>query len=374
MKRGGRIYQRPGTSSFWLEFPDPLLLGKSKRESARTTDRAEAEARLAARLAEAASATAGLSTFQRDPSISVRRLIAAYVRLLKAKGKTSARSAACALRRASDFFGSEAAASVTEARLVAYQNWRKVPKVNGKGEVIEKGAAFGTIDHEVTLLLAAFRRGVRDGHFTKVPTVDLLQSANANARTVYLEVEQVPRLLEAIEHEHLRDLIAWICETGQRVTEAGTMRWDMVRDEALEIPAASTKNRQPRQIPLSGLMAEILRRRKAARRLDSPLIFHDGDGGALVRGQSRGGLTKPHVAVWQAACAKIGRPELHVHDLRRTWAVSGLAAGLSESALMALGGWKSDATFRRYAVFEGKALRDAAAKLAEFRATLKSKR
>jgi hypothetical protein len=59
-----------------------------------------------------------------------------------------------------------------------------------------------------------------------------------------------------------------------------------------------------------------------------------------------------------------------VHDLRRTRAVSGLAAGLSEAALMALGGWKSDATFRRYAVFKGKALEDAAAKLAAFRAQL----
>ncbi|HEV2063658.1 MAG TPA: hypothetical protein VGS00_03825, partial [Thermoanaerobaculia bacterium] len=119
-------------------------------------------------------------------------------------------------------------------------------------------------------------------------------------------------------------------------------------------------------------MLEVLRRRKGARRLDSPLIFHDGDGLAIVRGQPRGGLTKPFVTLWRAACVSIGRPELHVHDLRRSWAVTGLAAGLSEAALMALGGWKSDATFRRYAIFKGKALKDAAAKLATFRAQLRT--
>ncbi|HEV2065024.1 MAG TPA: hypothetical protein VGS00_10810, partial [Thermoanaerobaculia bacterium] len=150
MRGDGRIYQRPGTANFWIEFPDPSRPGRKKRESARTIDRAEAEARLAARLLESASASAGLSTFQRDPTISVRRLIAAYTGLLEAKGKTSARSTAYSLGHADEFFGTAPAASVTEARLVAYQNTRK-----------DEGAAFGTIDHEVTLLLAALRRGVR---------------------------------------------------------------------------------------------------------------------------------------------------------------------------------------------------------------------
>ncbi len=53
---------------------------------------------------------------------------------------------------------------------------------------------------------------------------------------------------------------------------------------------------------------------------------------------------------WENLTARAGLPNLIVHDLRRSAAKALRAAGVPESVVMAIGGWKTPAMFRRYAI------------------------
>ena len=66
---------------------------------------------------------------------------------------------------------------------------------------------------------------------------------------------------------------------------------------------------------------------------------------------------------WEAACTAAGCPGRILHDFRRT-AVRNLERdGVSRSAAMAMVGHKTEAIYRRYAIVDAGALRDAAAKI-----------
>lgn len=53
---------------------------------------------------------------------------------------------------------------------------------------------------------------------------------------------------------------------------------------------------------------------------------------------------------WAKLTAAAGVPGLLRHDLRRSAAKALRAAGVPESVVMAMGGWKTAAMFRRYAI------------------------
>jgi integrase len=60
------------------------------------------------------------------------------------------------------------------------------------------------------------------------------------------------------------------------------------------------------------------------------------------------------------------------HDLRRSGARVLRQAGIDESTIMALGGWKTASMFRRYAIVDPSDLKKAQVKMAEaFKATPK---
>ena len=83
-----------------------------------------------------------------------------------------------------------------------------------------------------------------------------------------------------------------------------------------------------------------------------PQVFHrDGEPIKSLRGS------------WKAACKAAGVRGRIMHDFRRT-AVRNLERdGLSRSAAMAMVGHKTEAVYRRYAIVDAGALRDAAAKI-----------
>jgi integrase len=76
-----------------------------------------------------------------------------------------------------------------------------------------------------------------------------------------------------------------------------------------------------------------------------------------------GGRIKSLRGAWKAACKSAGVPGRIMDDFRRT-AVRNLERdGVSRSAAMAMVGHKTEAIYRRYAIVDAGALRDAAAKI-----------
>ncbi|MHB8438529.1 MAG: tyrosine-type recombinase/integrase [Acidimicrobiales bacterium] len=65
--------------------------------------------------------------------------------------------------------------------------------------------------------------------------------------------------------------------------------------------------------------------------------FVDGDPDALVFTGAKGGPLRPHVlqSAWDTARRKVGRPEIHLHDLRHAGATWAASTGASTAELMA---------------------------------------
>jgi integrase len=70
---------------------------------------------------------------------------------------------------------------------------------------------------------------------------------------------------------------------------------------------------------------------------------------------------------WSKITTAAGLPGLFVHDLRRSGARQLRRAGVPESVVMAIGGWKTAETFRRYAIVSNTDQREAMEKLDQAR-------
>ena len=63
---------------------------------------------------------------------------------------------------------------------------------------------------------------------------------------------------------------------------------------------------------------------------------------------------------WKNATEAAGVPWLRVHDLRRTGARNMRPMGIGESVIMKIGGWKTNAMFKRYDIVDEADLKEAA--------------
>jgi integrase len=130
----------------------------------------------------------------------------------------------------------------------------------------------------------------------------------------------------------------------------------------IRLRAAHSKTKRTRVVTLTGELRTLLERRKRLRRLDSPLVFHRGDGEPL--GDFR--------RVWSTACqaAKLGA--LLFYDLRRSAVRNMVRAGVPERVAMALSGHRTRAVFDRYNIVSEDDLAAAAARTGDYVAAQQS--
>ena len=62
---------------------------------------------------------------------------------------------------------------------------------------------------------------------------------------------------------------------------------------------------------------------------------------------------------WESACDAAGVPDLLFHDLRRTAARNLRRAGVPETVIMKIGGWRTRSVFERYAIVSRNDIADA---------------
>src|SRR5262249_58185083 len=94
-------------------------------------------------------------------------------------------------------------------------------------------------------------------------------------------------------------------------------------------------------------------RRYQARTPACRYVFTRGDGRRCGR----------FVKAWKAAAAAVGRPDMILHDFRRSGARTLIRQGVPESVVMRLGGWRTRSMLDRYDVTSMRDLVDAQAKL-----------
>jgi integrase len=224
---------------------------------------------------------------------------------------------------------------------------------------IEEGAQPATVNRELAVLRRGVKLALRKGLIPKAPAVSLRREDNA--RQGFIDPPDFDRLLEALRarDEDAADLIEAAYCTLLRRGNITNLKWSCVMGNQIRLGASDTKNRAPLMLPLTGRLAELIERRREKRRLDCPYIFH-----------RHGRRLGKFADLWAEVTVAVGRPGLLVHDLRRSGARVLRQAGIDESTIMALGGWKTASMFRRYAIVDSSDLEKAQLKITEaFQAT-----
>lgn len=227
---------------------------------------------------------------------------------------------------------------------------------------ITAGAQPATVNRELAMLRRAFRLAVQKGMLPTMPHVTV--RPEDNARDGFVDPAFFDAFLTELRQRDgavadLAELAFFTCLRRGNVVGLtwGMLTLDVAHDRVvgghLQLPGRVTKNKRKLTLPLTGRVLEVIDRRWRARRPDCDLVFH------------RDGARVSHFeATWHAAATAIGKPDLLLHDLRRSGARALRRAGVTEDVIMKMGGWRTRSMFSRYNIVDESDLADAQTKLA----------
>lgn len=263
-----------------------------------------------------------------------------------------------------------AVADMRQRQLADYQNskgkvksiiepeigWMRAASFNWKQawKYIEARRAAGvrdsTINRELSLIRKGFKLAASPEHqlIAVAPSVPTLDEGD-NVRTGFLTPAEYDRMMDALPN-YLQPLLCVAYHTGLRRSTLLSIRLDQVDLAAglIWIKRTQTKNRTSQTAPiLDGAMRGYCEMAVAANR--KFLFEHDG---LQIRSFKN---------AWAAAKKVAGLPNLLFHDLRRTAVRDWVAAGVSESAAMAISGHKTRSMFERYNIIQSATVLRAAA-------------
>ncbi|MEK7750334.1 MAG: site-specific integrase [Acidobacteriota bacterium] len=234
----------------------------------------------------------------------------------------------------------------------------------------QAGAANATINRELALLKRAFNlaREHTPPKVGQVPFIPMLDEDNV--RKGFLEHYEYLALREALPGP-MKPILAFGYYTGCRKGEILSLQWRQVDllERIVRLEAGTTKNDEPRVIPLAPELYEMLAAQRVIRGQDCPacpwVFFHDGE--PITPGELRG--------AWESACREAGlwngdeetgKPAKLFHDLRRTGVRNLIRAGVPEAVAMRISGHKTRSVFDRYNIVSEADLKDAARRLSEY--------
>jgi len=136
---------------------------------------------------------------------------------------------------------------------------------------------------------------------------------------------------------HLRSKVITALNTGMRKGKILGLKWEDVDLKHGFILLKDTKNRERREIPISGTAREVFQ--GLTRRLDVPYVFHDKNTGKYlnVKKSFKMALTKAKIA------------DFRFHDLRHTFTSHLVMAGVDLTTIKELLGHKTLTMTLRYA-------------------------
>lgn len=206
-----------------------------------------------------------------------------------------------------------------------------------------------TIRHYLMSLSAALEHARRKKKWIGAnPVADVDTPAVSPGRIRWLTDQERARLLDACDSSGNPDLALVVriaLASGARQAEILGLRWSMVDLDRECAFLPTTKNGEPRAMPLPGAIAVELRARKKVRKLHTDLVF------ASPEKPLPGKEAKPR-NVWQAwdVARKVADlPDFRFHDLRHSAATEMLRAGVDSRVVATVLGHRSMNMMRRYA-------------------------
>lgn len=255
----------------------------------------------------------------------------------KITGKRDLKSLPGRIAHLKDFFGGRPACTVTTADVRKYAAQRQA-----------QGAANGTINRELAALKRMFNLAIQAERLYRKPYIPMLRESPP--RQGFFEGEPFAHVLTALP-AYLRPVAEFGYYTGWRRGELTSLRWNQVdlAQHTVRLWAGTTKNDESRVLPLGPELLRIIEEQLKERVEGCPWVFH-----------RKGRRVLTFYKAWKEACEKADCPGRFFHDLRRTAARNFTRAGITTGEAMALGGWKTDSTFKRYSITQERDLPDAA--------------
>lgn len=367
----GHIYLRGDT--YWIRY---AIGGKRYRESSGSTDVRVAEKLLTKRETEL-----GLGHFTAPDAkrLTLRELLQLVRDDYAVKGRRSVKTLEASIAHLEAFLGNCRALAITTDRVTAHERHR-----------LEEGAARATINKELAALRRGFKLAVRARRLPASARPEISTPDPKNARQGFFEPDDFAGILTELP-PYLCPLFQVAYWTGWRVRdELLSLTWaqvDFSRGE-LRLDPNTTKTDEGRVFPFDVLppLRELLEQlRDGARRSGQlvPWVFQrsgkpiksfDGAWCSAVKraavkrlDDGRTIVVRPHLVRTNDQGELV--PARVPHDFRRTAARNLIRAGVAQHVVMRLCGWKTAEMFRRYAIVDGRDLRDAVARLAEKRGT-----
>jgi len=331
--------------------------GVRVQKSTRQGDRETAKTMMGNERSRQARIKAGLESPDPKPkqtNPTIKELLDVLENDYKIRGKGSVRNLSHIARARKDF-GATKAAELTAERVDAYIQKR-----------MDAGAAPASINRVTQLLRQAYKLSIAKKQFQAAAPPIRRLSEKGNERQGFLHPAEFQKVLGALPDD-LKDFCQWGYATGMRKGETSLLTWHMIEGDELHVPGDITKNRKPRTLPLSGELAEIIERRRAARLVKQngtarmvEFVFHrDGEPVQEFRKS------------WATACAKAGVAGTRYHDLRRSCARNLTQAGVPRELAKKVTGHVSDSMWERYNIVVTDDLRAALEKTEKYRTAAK---
>jgi integrase len=298
--------------------------GTKHSESAKSPDQA-----IALKLLKQRTQEAGKDPHHHHPTaenkVIMRDLFDAVTVDYQNAKRRSTKTLGFILKHLRPYFDTMRAVKVTGDVVARYQHERLAAK-----------AAPGTINRESAILGKAFTLAIENRKLSSKPKIRRLKEPEA--RQGFTTPETFAVIEANLPDDGLRDYCRFLYETATRKTGAALLEWKDVDRAAglITFPREIEKNGKPRQIPMVGVIGEVIERRWAARTF-SRYVFHRN--GKVI--------TNPRLS-WSNATAAAGVPNLLLHDLRRSTVKNLIAAGVDQVTAMKVTGHRSVQVFQRY--------------------------
>lgn len=224
--------QKHTSSVWWIQF---YAGGKCIRESAETSDHAEAKKHLKRREGEAAKGGRVVKSLERKVRFSeLAELVTTDYKLNNYKSLVDLE-----IRHRLHiipFFGSMKANRITENDVDKYILQRR-----------DEGASNGTINRELSVIRKAYSLGIQKRIVSDRPHITML--AEDNVRTGFFEPDQFQSVLSKLP-ERLKPVARLAYVTGWRKQELLTLQWRQVDFDArcIRLEPGTTKNKEARSL------------------------------------------------------------------------------------------------------------------------------
>lgn len=348
---------------WWIQYYDND--GRVHRESAETTDRAEAKRLLKRREGRVAKGKAPAVRYDR---VKFSELVELYLQDYKLNNQ-NIEDAKLYVKDLTPHFGRVRVVHITTKRISDYIIYKQQWACNDCSQRFEAadrcpecgsddltpGASNATVNRRLSALKRMLNLGAEQEPplVDRVPKIKMLKENNV--RKGFFEQGDFNAMRDHLP-EHLQGIATFAYYYGWRHGEITNLEWARVdrRKWTVRLEAGETKNEAARTIYLNEECKEVFKREWQRRKelgTALPYVFLNRDGSDRV---------KTFRKAWKSACKKAGIGSRIFHDLRRTAVRNMIRNGIPETVAMQISGHKTRSVFDRYNIVDGKDLEHAA--------------